>query len=352
MSITAGIGYADSTDHYRVTSDIALKWTENVITSARIGVIPDGSGKNGLSVSSGVGKTLVYENDYWIGFRFYFDSQAGWGGQGPFCLWSATNSNTLVMASIEHDGTISLWAGSRNTLIGNSGTVGFSLHGQTSYYVEFHFSTSGGSAMANITGTAAIWVNGVSLAIGGSGDTGWKTTDTLNGTNQGNYFQFQDGNVVNGKCWVRDLYITTGLSSPYGDIGLGADFPATLHSNSGWAAVGAATLPAACNPQYPDINDDTIYIKDDNPTDLADFIFTPLATSETIPFVHLGAYHKKDAEGTRTFQFTVNGATCGPIISPGDDYRYDFVFLPTDPSGSPWTVAVFNATAFGIQTQS
>jgi hypothetical protein len=345
-----GTAFADSTDHYRVTNDISLKWTENVISSARIGTIPDGSGKNGLSVSSGVGKTLAYSNSWCVGFRLYFDSAAGWGGQGVLYICSAANDTPLGVVTVAHDGTINLWAGNQNVLIGNSSSAGFSFHGNTSYYVEIATATSGGSISTNITTTMSLAVNGVTLISGATGNAGVNWSQTLLGTNQANYHQFQDGNIVNGKAWVRDLYIAHDTGAFYGDIGLGADFPDSDVTTTGFSTVGGTGgFFNHVNPQYPDINDDTIYIQASIAGSEAYFLFTSLAVSETIPFVHLGCYHKKDAEGTRTFRLTMNGVEVSPTISPGDDYRYDFFPLDADPNGNPWTIAVFNATSFGVK---
>lgn len=340
-----GTQYGDGVYHYRVVNDIGLKWQENVISSARVGTIPDGSGKPGLSVGSGVGKTVTYDNDYTVGFRIYFDSQAGWGGQGPLYSFSAANRDPLAQVSIEHDGTVSLWAGNRHTLLANSGTFGFAIHGGTSYYVEINSVISGGTPM---TAAVTLLING-SLVCNGSGSIGINTADTLLGNAEGNYHQFQDANIVNGKCWVRDVYIAGILGTFYGDIGLGAVFPYQDGSGSGFTPVGAGSLFGACNPQYPDINDDTIYITAGVVGNAQEFKFGPLTGNEPIPFVHFGVYHKKDAEGSRKFVLTMAGVTVSSTISSGDDYRYDFVALDRGPGSVPWTVALFNGTTFGVK---
>lgn len=338
--------YGDSAEHYRVVNDIALKYNENVINSARTGIIPDGSGRAGLSLGAGVGKTLVYDDTWTVGFRIYFDSQQGWGGQGPLYTASVANSLPMGMASIEHDGTISIWAGNRNTLIGNSGSFGFAIHGGTSYYIEIHTEISGG---APITASITLKVDGVQI-LNGSGNTGVNQTQTILNAVDLNYHQFQDANIVNGKAWMRDLYINNKLTNFFeGDIGLGAVFPYQDSGGSGFVPVGAGSLFAACNPQFPDINDDTIYIKAGTVADAAAFKFGPLTGTEPIPFVHYGIYHKKDNEGSRSFRLTMNGSDVSGDISSGDDFRYDFVALDKGPGGATWDVGLFNGTSFGLR---
>lgn len=342
--------FADAcSEHYRLTGDIALKWNENVITSARTGIVPDGSGKPALSVGAGVGKTTIYDNYWTIGFRLYFDSQAGWGGQGPLYTCSAANRDPIGMVSVEHDGTLSLWAGNRHTLLANSGTFGFSIHGLTSYYFEISTQITSSAPMH---ASVVLKINGI-LVCNGAGDTGINDTDTLLQSANANYHQIQDANIVNGHCWVRDVYIANILGAFRGDIGLGATFPISDSGGSGFTAVGSGSgLFGHVNAQYPDINDDTIYIKAKTVADAAEFLFQPLDTGTPVPFVSLLAYHKKDAEGTRTWRFTMDGVEQGPTFSSGDDYRYDQIIFDKGPGGVDWDDALFNSTSFGVIIKS
>lgn len=344
-----GTQFADAGGvHYRLTNDIALKWNENVINSARTGTIPDGSGKRGVSVGAGIGKTVIYDTIWTVGFRVYFDSQQGWGGQGPLYQCSSANQLPFSVVSIEHDGTVSLWAGNRHTLVANSGSFGFSIHGGTSYYIEISTTIAGGtpcSAAVNLQ------INGIHIC-NGTGSCGFNDTDTLLQIPEANYHNFSDANIVNGNAWMRDFYIANILGAFYGDIGLGAVFPDANGGVSGFVGVGASPEFNCVNSQYPDINDDTIYIKAGVSGDSAQFSFQPLTGTDPIPFVHFGIYHKKDAEGTRTFVLTMDGVAVTGNISPGDDYRYDFIALDKGPGGAPWDVALFNSTVFGLRITS
>ena len=346
-----GLQFAESTNHIALVADITRKWTINVINSAFVGTVPDGSGKTAYSVGAGLGRTVDYQNDEWIGFRVYFDSAQGWSGTGQLYQWSCANENVLATVGIEHDGSISIWAGNSLNRVYNSGSFPLFLHPNTSYYIELHLVSSSGNCVPplDIAVDVELWVNTVQIG-GGSGDVGFNPCDTVKGTNQGNFHFFANANVVNGHAWMRDFYVATGLSQPYGDIGLGADFPNEDVSNTNWSAYGGTTtsLFDHINPQTPDLNDDTIGITANQEGATFATTFSPLAAAQQIPFVHYGIYHKKDAEGAKMFKLTMSGADVGNVISSGDDYRYDFVPLDTGPGGAPWTVSLFNSTNFGV----
>jgi hypothetical protein len=354
--------FADSTEHYRWTGNgidyIGLKWTENVIASTKTGIIPDGSGKTGLAIGAGIGKTMTYQNTWWTGFRVYFASSQGFGGAGQLYQIGGANLTPFGSVTVEHDATVSLRAGNGTaTLLFNTGSLNppITLKGFTSYYIEVFSQTSGGSSSTPISVTMELKINGVVMGTGSySGNTAFNTSQTLNGQNTANYHQFTGAGIVNGVAWMRDFYISANGSAPYGDVGLGAIFPYSTTTDVGWAPVGAATLFGACNPQYPDINDDTIYITDNNPGDKCDFLFGPLTGTDPIPFVHFGVFHRKDAEGSRTFAQTMGGVdqSPSPYIAPGDDYRYDFQGFESPPGGGSWTVSNFNATSFGVDIKT
>lgn len=349
-----GLQFAESTDHYKLQVDITRKWVINTISSAVVGTIPDGSGKNAISVGAGIGRTVDYQTDAWVGFRVYFDSAQGWSGTGQLYQWSCANEQVLISVGIEHDGSISIFSGNNLHRVNNSGAGGFFLHPFVSYYIEIHSSSSGGTCVppADISASATVHVNGIQWASG-AGDTGFNPCDTVNQSNKGNFHFFANANIVNGHAWMRDFYIATGLADFYGDVGLGAIFPRQDSSNNGFISVGGTGDLSSCiNPHSPDINDDTIYIKDNLLNDNYSVLFDQVDPTLHIPFVHYGVYHKKDAEGMKTFKLTMGGVEVGNLISSGDDYRYDFVPLDLGPGNVPWTPALLNGTSFGIKIEN
>lgn len=343
--------FMDSCEHYDVFQDITAKWTANIINSSN----PTASGRNGrgLNVRDGVGKALIY-NDKWVcGAAMNFNSNGGFSANN-IITFSAANELTLGALAVEADGSLSLYAGNRFTLIANSAP--FYLHNQRWYYIECKIQITAGTPMGV---SMDCHVNGVSVCSG-SGNVGKNTADTLLGLAQANYITFSGAAATSSPTIMDDFYMaaidSTGTLNDFaGDIAISALFPRADNS-FGWTAVGGSTTTGwdHVNPQFPETNDDTIYIKDNNPGDVADFDWQPVPVfSGVIVGVHYGVYARKDSEGTRTFQQTTQGTANGPVISPGDSYQYYFFAMDADPStGVRWTQAGFNGSDFGVNLVS
>ena len=356
--------FADSTEHYRYTGAalnyVGLKWTtaSGPVTNRPW---PDGSGRSCLSFTANGGqldKTMPYTNTFWVGFRVYI--QGNLGNFGNMVQFSAAGETTLGTAWMEHDQTISLRAGpGTGAVLFNSGSVTppITIQGNTSYYIEVFCETSGGSLIPPtvITVTMGLRINGVQIGSNPtySGATPYTWADILLENNAINDVIFNGFGTIDGFSYFRDFYISDGGNAPYGDISLGCVYP---YSDvvTDFTPVGATPNFNCVNDLYPDINDDTIYIQDNTPGDKDSYLFGPLTGTVPIPFVHYCVFHKKDAEGKRTFDLTVNAAdqSLAPI-APGDDYRYNCQGFETEPvSGNPWTVALFNSSNFGVDIKT
>jgi len=351
--------FADSTMHYRYTGSglnyVGLKWT--TASGAETSVFPDGSSRPCLRFTANGGqlnKTMTYQNSWWVGFRVYIQGDLGNFGN----VYNITHAGeaTLGSVTIEHDQTLSIRAGSDSgTVLFNTGSLSspVTIQGNTMYYIEIGVVTSGGSVSTPIVIAMSLIVNGVQMGTGFySGNSPYNTSQTLNGTNMVNDHVFNAFGTDDGFSYFRDFYISDSTNAPYGDINLGVIFP---YSNvvTDFTGVGASPNYNCVNDLYPDINDDTIYIEDNNPGDKESYLFGPLSGTTPIPFVHYCVFHKKDAEGTRTFDLTINGTDESPApISPGDDYRYNCQGFDEPPGGGAWTVTTFNATNFGVDIKT
>lgn len=343
------VQFGDSCDHYDLQSDIGLKWTQNILDAATNHVAPSGRGPRALLLKNGISKTLTYQTSWFVGFALYINSQVG---SADIYNVSAAGANTGTMAALrmETDGTLTILAGNSLNVIANSGTAGISLQADTWNYIEIGVTTAG---TAPIMATVTLRLNGLQI-LTGTASTGITTAATLLGTNKSNTHSFFFNSVAS--AYARDFYIADGSGSGsangfIGDIAISALFP-RADRTAQWTAVGGvgSTLWNHVNPQFPETNDDTIYIQDNTAGQVADFDWQPITPfTGSIPFIHYGVYNKKDAEGTRVFQQTTHGVANGPQISPGDSYRYDFFAMDQDPAtGLPWTQTNFNASAFGL----
>jgi hypothetical protein len=344
------VQFGDSTDHYDLQSTIPLKWNEAILGSASSAVAPPGRGPRAILLKNGIFKTLTYQTKWFTGFALYINNVVS--GANVYSLSAAfSNSATLATLNTQDDGTLSIFAGNSLNLIGNSASVGLTLFADVWNYIEIGVTLSGTTP---IMATVTLRVNGIQI-LTGTASTGVNAASTLIGTNQANVHAYTF-NTTAGSAYARDFYIADGsgagsVNGFIGDIALSALFP-RADVTMAWTAVGGtgSTGWNHVNPQFPETNDDTIYIEDDNPTDVANFLWQPITPfTGTIPFIHYGVYHRKDAEGTRTFQQTTHGVANGPSISPGDSYQYNFFAMDQDPATTlPWTQANFNASQFGL----
>ena len=344
------VQFGDSTDHYDLQSTIGLKWTQNILNAAQSQVAPPGRGPRAILLKNGIFKTLTYQNSWFVGFALYVNSPLG-GAVLYTCSAANSSSATMATVRVESDGTISIVAGNNLNLIANSGTAGIVLNANTWNYIEIGVTTSGTTP---IMATVTLRLNGIQI-LTGTASTGVNASATLLGTNQCNvhsYFYNSTDSAV-----ARDFYIADGSGSGsvngfIGDVALSVVFP-RADVLAQWTAVGGSgsTLWNHVNPQFPETNDDTNYIEDNTPGDVANFLWQPITPfTGTIPFIHFGVYNRKDAEGTRTFQQTTHAVANGPLISAGESYLYNFFAMDQDPATSlPWTQANFNTAQFGLE---
>jgi hypothetical protein len=346
-----GVQFGDSCDHYDLQSDIGLKWTENILNSVTNAPAPAGRGTRALLLKNGVFKTCTYQTTWFAGWALYINSQIG---GGVIYALSAANSASATMATVrtENDGSLSIYAGNTLNLIANS--MAATLAPDTWNYLEVGVVLSG---TAPIQATVTLRLNGTVL-LSGVASTGVNASGTLLGTNQANVHSFFYNSVAS--AYARDFYIADGSGSGsvngfIGDIAISALFP-RADVLAQWTAVGGVggELWDHCNPQFPETNDDTIYIASQTNGQIANFDWEPITPfTGTIPFIHYGVYNRKDAEGSRAFRQTTHAVANGPTIAPGDSFRYDFFAMDQDPNTSlPWTQANFNASEFGLVVTS
>lgn len=351
--------FMDGVGHYDQVGDITAKWTVSILNG--VSVTTGGGRDTGLSpnnvlaLSQGIGKTLTYQSGWVCGWAVNFNSNRGWSAGGHYTL-SAANETTLAEVWIESDGSISLYGGNHQVLLGNSGTasVPFNFVTQRWYYFEVKTQLSGSTP---ILATMTVRVNGIPI-ISGTGSTGVNASQTLLGSAAGNFHSIF--NVTQGTTSIQDIYIAdlSGAGSVNdfaGDIKIETIFTTANTTFAGWSAVGTGTGWNTINPQYPEINGSSTYIIDAGGTgNIANFLWQPVATfTGNIVAVHYGIYGRKDDQGTREFQHTVHGSTQGTVISPGDTYQYYFLALDQDPAtGLPWTQANFDTSAFGVVTNT
>lgn len=347
--------FMDGCDHYNQNSTIELKWTVNN------GCTSTSAGRNGRGISIGsgfIGRTLEYSANWVIGFAVNFQTTIGWGGQAQLYELFHAGDTRLAWTAIETDGTLTLKSG--NNTIANSGDgpggSTFSFHPQSWYYVEFKTNISvivnPDTHVPDIAISMAARVNGTLVCSGGPIDSDIPVANLLLGIPSANFHRISAGGVVDGLTTVDDIGIAdiNGVGSVndfFGDIRLGALFP-IADVQTDWTPSRPGPSWNLVNEQFPD--GDTTYVSSFNPGDQDVFTFQEVDPFiGTIVAVHYGVYARKDDEGTRSFQLTCNGHSIGQVWFPGDTYVYYFVCLDTPPgSGSPWTIALFNAAVFGV----
>jgi len=339
----------ESADHYIDSNGLIAKWTSTDFAS----ITANGRNGNGiLFTNSGfVSKTLDHQSTWIYSWAWYTTITFG-GGGGPANVWACAHVGTnLVYLQIEQDGTFS-FVTPFGIVISNS--TPFSIHNNTWYNLQVKCTISGGGGQSgnDAQTTVALKVNGA-LVAGGIGDTGFQTTQLRLQTNTANHHIFfgQPGTIID------DLAIADNEGAPphvvdyMGDVQIGA---LTVRSDN---AVSWNIQPGSPTTHFDKVDQitgtkalDSSYIF--SQTHGQQDIFNWQPTSQTIIVgVHCGAYVRKDAEGTRSFQLIVTsgaGAQQSPIFYPGDTYTYFFYAMDTD-SSAVWTQSSFDAITGGIQ---
>lgn len=349
------IVYADGCDHYDQNSTIDLKWTVNDGCVST----PNGRNGRGITIGSGfIGKTLVYNASWAVGFAAIFQTTQGWGGEAQLYSLYHAGDTRLAWISIEGDATITLHAGNTN-IIANSGQGAnpFSLHPQTWYYIEvmtvLTTIVNGQTMLTDVAVTMTVNVNGVQVATGGPVDSLITVSSLLLNIAQANFHRIDAGGVVDGTTTVDDMYFCNingqgSINGFAGDIKLGALYPMADVQHD-WTSVPGLPAYQCVNQQYPD-GGDTTYIASYQGGQQDIFDFQPISPFYgTIPFVHYGVFARKDNEGTRAFQLTCNGKNVGPVIFPGDTYVYYFYCMDENPqTNQPWGQEDFDGSTFGV----
>lgn len=344
--------FMDGCEHYDEDVTIDLKWTVNN------GCSSTGAGRNGRGINIGgeLGKTLPYGVSWVVGYAVKFNTTLGWGGEGQLYQLMQAGQFTLGWATVQSDGTISLRSG--NALIANSGDFAgksFSFHPQTWYYIEFKTTLSSMTNSDGVTQDIAVTmvcrVNGNIVCSGGPTDSNINIDGLLIPQPSANYHAFFNGGVVDGNTTIDDIGIALinghgTVNDFFGDMKLGALFP-IQDEQTDWNVNPPGHSFSTINEQFPDGDISFVYSNNVGDTDNFDWEeINPFAGD--IVAVHYGVYARKDDEGTRSFQLTMNGMKIGDPIFPGDTYVYYFVCLDADPNGIAWTQEVFNETTFGF----
>ena len=347
--------FVDGFAHY-ATANIFQKYTSLTGTAnVQITASPP-AGRVGPAMNMQTGgiarKTLTHQSAWVMGIAWY---TTGNNFFDDLWIWDHV-ATTLFRVRLQADGTISLYAGPStfaSNLIANSGTVGFSIHQNTWYYIEVSFSLSGATP---ITCSATLRVNGTTLVSGSGVSTGINAADLLLGTATANNYAITAN--INGQTYFKDSYtfdetgaFNTGFA---GDVTFLTVFP-DGDVTTNWTPTGGGTSFNQVNENPPD--EDVTYIESATPGDVDNFTWQDIPNSYTIIAVQYLAFARKTAEGTKSIKQTV-GPTGGfeqesPEWFLPDDYIYNHFSMDVDPAtAAPWTVANFNAKNFGIEVIS
>lgn len=352
----AGI-FVDGYAHYG-TNNIVQKYT-TITGTSNVFIDPTPpAGRIGpaieMTTGGQVSKTLSYHTEWILGVAFRTSGNSfGWD------IWQGDHVNVpLFSLHVENDGTLTMYAGGSGNfpsiVIFNSGTVGFSIHENTWYYVEVSLVITGG---ANISVAAELRINGSSLGSG-SANTGVNENSLLNHAAVGaaiNNWAMKANGV--GSTWYKDLYMfdtsTAFANSFAGDVTFVTVFP-DGDVITDWTPTGGGTSFNQVNENPPD--GDVTYIEDGTPGDLDEFTFQDLpALSGSIVTAQYLVFGRKTAEGTKSIKQTVGAGILleSPEWFLPDDYIYNHFCIDVDPNTSaPWTVPGFNGTDFGVEVAS
>ena len=360
------VEFMDGCEHYDTQAGIYLKWTNQEFAVST----PNGRHGRGISLTQGgayVAKTLTHQSGWVVGWAMNI-LVSGSGGTGNSGLYGGTNvSSGLVTVEVLSDWTLGIFAG--NNFGGNSAP--FSLHPNTWYYFEFKYSLGvGGSGSANVIITqATLKVNGNIVCTCSNVDSGIPVNSLLVQTSTVDYHSFACPNII-GTTSLDDVVIAaiTGdgcVNDFFGDVTVGAIFP-NGDSSIEWTPTPSGPSFSIVNQQFAENSPG--YISSNSPSQYDVFTWQPLPTNTgAIVALHYGVFARKDGEGTRAIQATVDGSSIPttpasgadapfsnyppPIWYPGDTYCYFFFAMDSQPGGSPtpWTVATVNGTTFGIE---
>lgn len=346
------VEWLDGASHYTTVAQMDGKWNDTGVGTS-ITSATGSHGQNEISLGGGgIFVTLSYQSRMTMHWRERFVMGGGWGSAEPIFRMHS-NGTILATLWVESDGTLTLWAGDRATLVGNTGVSGWgALHPNTYYHFIVDATFSGSSPiLANL----ALYMNGNILTpvlSGVSKSTGVNTSSLYGGAAVNRYDWLNPNISGNGR--VSDIVAINGddggtgrFTGPLGDLKIGTRYMMSVTHSGMWSAHGG-TLQSAISEHSPD--EDTSYDDSDTNDDLLDGPFDPIpAFSGILVAQQLLARVRKDDEGTRHYELTVAGGG-GDDIYPGDNYSYGRRCMDQDPrTNMQWVVADANSADYGMR---
>lgn len=339
-----GLEYMESATPYAVgdVESLLRRWTQ-IFSSGGVGAANiTGTNRNGRALALGAGstvsKTLTQKTSWTVGWAFYANTSGGWGTNDIYQGFNV--GSRIFYVRLEPDGTLSIRTA--NAIIHQS-TI--ALHMNTWYYIEVAYSLSG---TTDIGVTATLYVNGENVAAGTAG-SGVNVNTLINQLATINRHSFSTGGIT-GSTYLRDMYILSDTTLPWGDVRLGRIMP-NGDVTTDWSST---TTPAyTCVNEVPP-DDDGSYISSNTVDQKELFDWEDVSPfSGTIKGIQYSILARKDGEGSRAILHTVGAAGSeatvdGPFYVD-DNYVWYHVPMETDPTAGAWTIASLNAQRFGVK---
>lgn len=338
-------------DHYSQVSDMISKWTW-----AQFATIVPGRNGNGILLQPGAGiisKSLKHRNIWITGFAIFFDTGSNFGAAGN--VYVASNTGAAIFSiQIQPDGSVTISTnGPAGTVIGSTATLDPPFYCQPMhwYFFEVKFEIFGGD---NVSVVASLNIDGASLLVNKTGDTGYDVSQFVVPQGTANFHQFFGANVTGGII-IDDVNIkdTDGAFAVdfLGDLAIFCLYP-RADITTQWTGLIPGNQFSQINSHTP-LGDST-YVYASQPPDsplsaFDNFFWEPIPTFFGDLFcVQMSVYARKDAEGTRAIQSVAGGSgQVSDVFYLDDDYSY-YIFPMSDNSGTKWTITDFNAKSFGF----
>lgn len=332
------------------------KWT---VTDSE--VANNGSGRRGQPYigNQGAMKTLTQTSNWICGAAMQLSG-------GTQCSLHAIQNGGAQVANLElnADFTISVQVAG-----GNIFTSTLSVTDATTWhFYEVQWILSGtGTQHGTVVGT--LWVDG-DLWGTWSGTSGATGSDFINGSFTANQVGFLSG------CNVMDYYALdtsstdingnpTTNTARLGDVQVTALFPATdvttnwsqFGGTSGTANSAVSDLVSTAEGTFSSPDDDTSYVYSSSTGQSESFNYQSISTfTGTIFGAQYSVCAKKTAEGSREIALVVGTTTVntenflGTANYLSDYYVYYIAPLDSNPigTGTPWTIAGYDAQTFGV----
>jgi hypothetical protein len=280
-----------------------------------------------------------------VGVAFYIPNQSFPSGMQIIEFLDTTN----VQCDLRVDSTGHLFFTRNGTTLGSASSLALVVNSGW-HYIEMQ------AKIDNTTGTAQVWVDGLSWVS----LTGQDTQNTANAFANRVYIN-QSYGIVN---YIKDIYILdtgTGTNtSRTGDVTVSVFYPNAAGVNQQYTNNGGSSQTNSVQDginhtgTWPD--GDTTYISDATIGHISDFAHQALSLTGTFYGVVHVTYMRKDDAGARSAaQVCLSSATTevGATIVLGNSYNYYYDVLEQNPNTSTaWTPTTFNAATFGVKTIS